>query len=99
MSATNNLVLISSSDLKEIVASAVMEQLQKHLPKERQPFAEFAEYVTKNEVREMCNCSLGTVDNWIKDGRLIPSRNGRVIRFSKKDVIYLLSQKPKHKRV
>ena len=99
MSATNNLVLISPSDLKEIVASAVLEQLQNYLPKEQQPFAEYSDFVTINEVAEMCNCSRGSVVNWIQDGRLQASRNGRIIRFAKSDVIQLLNQKPKYKRV
>ena len=99
MSATNNLIVISPSDLKEIVASAVLEQLQNYLPKGEQPFAKYSDFVTIDDVAEMCNCSRGTVLNWITDGRLKPSRNGRVIRFAKCDVLQLLQQNPKHKRV
>jgi excisionase family DNA binding protein len=99
MELASNLVLISPTDLKAIVASAVLEQLQNYLPKDKQPFAEYADFVTIDTVAEMCNVSRSTVNNWIVSGRLKPTRNGRVIRFAKADVIALLQQKPKSKRV
>jgi excisionase family DNA binding protein len=94
-----DLVLTTPLQLQEIVSRAVAEQLQSYFPKDGQPFAEFPEYVTIDEVAQMCNVSKSTVNNWIKDGRLKPSKNGRVIRFPKTDIIALLQQKPKHKRV
>jgi Helix-turn-helix domain len=95
----NNLVLISPSDLKEIVASAVLEQLQKYLPKHKEPFADYPDFVTKQQAKTMLSCSLTTINNWTTDGRLKVSKNGRVIRYAKSDVLQLLEQKPKHKRV
>jgi excisionase family DNA binding protein len=100
MSATaQNLVLISPDDLKEIVGAAVLEQLKNYLPKDGQPFSKYSDFVTIDEAAEMCAVSRSTINNWIKDGRLKLSKNGRVVRFAKSDVIQLLEQKPKHKRI
>lgn len=94
-----DLILTTPTQLQELVSRAVAEQLHSFFPKDGQPFAAFPEYVTIDEVAQMCNVSKSTVNNWIKDGRLKPSKNGRVVRFAKVDVIALLQQKPKHKRM
>ena len=99
MQVSENLVLISTTDLQNIVENAVSSTLQKHFPQLNEPFSSYPEILTRNEVCEMLQISLATLTNWCKEGRLKASKQGKVVRFYKKDVLELLRSTPKHKRI
>ena len=99
LATAQNLVLISADDLQNIVTTAVAEQLQKHFPQLNDPFNEYPNLLTRNEVCTMLQVSKATLNNWTNDGRLRPQKQGRVIRFQKSEVLNLFRTAPKHKRV
>lgn len=99
MTASQNLVVISTDDLQSIVTAALAEQLQKHFPQLNDPFSEHPELLTRDEVTKILNISKATLNNWCNDGRLKPKKQGRVIRFQKSEVLSLFRTAPKSKRV
>lgn len=48
-------------------------------------------YLTRKQVAERFNVSERTVDRWIKDGKLHPTRLGRTIRISEADIARFLA--------
>lgn len=92
------LIVTTLPQLQEAIKQAIAEELNSFFPKESKPFADFPDFVTIGEAAVMCNVSKGTINNWIGDGRIKPTKNGRVVRFAKSDIIQLLGQKPKYKR-
>mgnify|MGYP006080380817 CR=1 FL=1 len=42
--------------------------------------------IGKKEVMEYLNCSKGTIDNWMKSGKLEYIKIGRLVRFDKEIV-------------
>ena len=95
---SQNLILISPEELKAEITIALTETLQKHFPLLNEPFKDYPELLTRDEVCKMLNIALATLNNWCNDGRIKPTKQGRVIRFQKTDVINLFRSQPKHKR-
>ncbi len=99
MQVSENLVLISTTELESILSSIVDDRLKKHFPQLSEPFPNLPELLDRSEVCNMLNISMATLVNWCKDGRLTPQKQGKVVRFSKREVLQLFQTTPKHKRV
>lgn len=75
---------ITADDLRQIVADEVRKALQEK-PVPRQ--------YTREQVAEMCHVTLATLYNWVRQGRLHPTKvNGRVL-FAEEDVKNLLNRR------
>ena len=75
---------ITTDDLRQIVADEVRKALQDK-PAPRQ--------YTREQVAEMCHVTLATLHNWVRQGRLHPTKvNGRVL-FAEEDVKNLLNRR------
>jgi excisionase family DNA binding protein len=42
--------------------------------------------MTKKELSEYLNCSMGTIDNLMKEGRINYIKIGKMVRFDKEDI-------------
>lgn len=75
---------ITADDLRQIVADEVRKALQEK-PAPRQ--------YTREQVAEMCHITLATLHNWVRQGRLHPTKvNGRVL-FAEEEINNLLARR------
>lgn len=75
---------ITADDLRGIIADEVRKALAEK-PAPRQ--------YTREQVAEMCHITLATLHNWVRAGRLHPTKvNGRVL-FAEEDVNKLLQRR------
>lgn len=75
---------ITTDDLRQIVADEVRKALQDK-PAPRQ--------YTREQVAEMCHITLATLHNWVRQGRVHPTKvNGRVL-FAEEEINNLLSRR------
>lgn len=75
---------ITTDDLRQIVADEVRRALAEK-PAQRQ--------YTREQVADMCHITLATLHNWVRQGRLHPTKvNGRVL-FAEEDVKNLLNRR------
>lgn len=75
---------ITSDDLRGIIADEVRRALAEK-PAPRQ--------YTREQVADMCHVTLATLHNWVRQGRLHPTKvNGRVL-FAEEDVNNLLQRR------
>lgn len=75
---------ITTDDLRQIVADEVRKALQDK-PAPRQ--------YTREQVADMCHITLATLHNWVRQGRLHPTKiNGRVL-FAEDEITNLLNKR------
>lgn len=75
---------MSADDIRQIVSEEVRRALQEK-PAPRQ--------YTREQVAEMLHVTLATLHNWVRQGRLHPTKvNGRVL-FAEEDVKNLLNRR------
>ena len=65
---TLNVIQLTSVELKDLISDAVREELE--ALKEQLKLPKPEEYLTRNEVMNLFKISKGTLNNWVKAGRL-----------------------------
>lgn len=97
---TANLVVfnLNIDDFKNIVSSAIAEELEKNSYHQKDPFSDYPDFLTRSEVCKILQIAKATLNNWCNDGRLNPTKQGKVIRFHKSEIIDLFRCSPKYKR-
>lgn len=75
---------ITQEDLRSIIADEVRKALaEKPAPQQ----------YTREQVADMCHVTLATLHNWVRQGRLHPTKvNGRVL-FSEEEINNLLARR------
>lgn len=93
-----NLALLPVDELKTLLSEVVREQLETHIPKQAEPFADYPELLTRRQTAQLLSVSLASLDNWTASGRLRKHRIGAAVRFKKAEVLNALSSLQKFQR-
>lgn len=86
-STFNDQLLVSRTDLREIIESAVKKALQE-FTKSNQSKAE-ENYLTPAQVCYRIGCAKSTLQRWEKIGYLVPTRVGHKVRYNESQVMNL----------
>lgn len=75
---------ITTDDLRQIVSEEVRKAMaQKPLPRK----------LTREQVAEMAHITLATLHNWIRAGKLHPTKTGGRVLFDEEEVTNLLARR------
>lgn len=75
---------ITQEDLRSIIADEVRKALQEK-PAPRK--------YTREQVAEMCHVTLATIHNWIRCGKLHPTKAGGRVLFDEEEINRLISRR------
>lgn len=82
-----DLVVIPRTELESIIKESVVAAINVAIPQKKDPYPHLPEFLTRKQTAKALGLSLTTIDNLARQGRLQKRRNGKITRFSKKDVI------------
>lgn len=85
-------------ELKNLLSEVVRAELQTHIPKPAEPFADFPELLTRRQTAQLLGVSLASLDNWTASGRLRKHRIGVAVRFKKAEVLAALDNLQRFQR-
>lgn len=74
------------ASLRELIATVVREEMAKAHAQATEP----DEYLSTNEAGAVAKVAPGTIRRWIREGRLVGHRAGRVVRVRRADLEQLL---------
>lgn len=94
----SNLAVLGIDELRNLIAETVRAEIQTHIPKPAEPFADFPELLTRRQTAKLLGVSLASLDNWTASGRLRKHRIGVSVRFRKSEVLNALSGLQKFQR-
>ncbi|MEO1258851.1 MAG: helix-turn-helix domain-containing protein [Bacteroidota bacterium] len=85
------LLSINLNEFEKLQRSWMREEAQKAvesiLPKIGGESANLPEFLTRKQAAKLLNISLGTLDTWSKEGRVIKVRSGKIVRYRKVDLL------------
>jgi len=82
---------IPVSELKEIIAEVVNQQLTKHLPSVNQP-PPGNDLITRKEAAQLLSISLPTLSDFTKSGKITGYRIGTRVRYKRSELENSLKQ-------
>ena len=97
----NNLILttISKNDLETLIIDCVNACLKQHQPEETTQPEPQLEYITKKEAAELLKCSIATIDNYRRSGKLKRYNHlGHIVRFKRSEVLAAIEGKSINKK-
>jgi len=77
--------LLSETDLTELIENAVRKVMSEH-PSNTANTLNHDELLTRKEASKEFKISLATLDNYRRDGRILPRRLGATVRYKRSDL-------------
>jgi hypothetical protein len=91
------LVVVPIGELEQIIRGLISEELTKHYSQQHDDQVAHLDndktYLTREEVRDLLDVSLVTLNNWSKNGTLVKRRIGSRVRYHIDDIHKALKQK------
>lgn len=88
------LTSISKDDLETLIIDCVNVCLKHHEPEETNQPEQQSEYLTKKEAAELLKCSIATIDNYRRSGKLKRYNHlGHIVRFKRSEVLAAIEGK------
>jgi excisionase family DNA binding protein len=87
---TNNpvmLVTLTTVELQALIHNTVESIFDAKMKAPIDEYPDLPEFMTRQQVAELMNISLMTLDTWVRQGKLPKYKTGSVVRFKKKEVI------------
>ncbi len=90
------LIPITLSTLKCLITESVNDAFKKENAKA--PYSEYPELLTRQQVSEILNVCLATIDSWTRQGKLIKHRIDSTVRYKKSEILVALKTYQKFQR-
>lgn len=84
-------------DLQAMIAETV-NACFKEQQKAQDEFSNYSEFLTRKNAANLLGVSLGTLDNWTKQGRITKHRNGQIVRYRKSELLSAFNDLEKFSR-
>ena len=91
------LIPMQPGDLAAMIAETVIACFKEY-QKTGDEFSDFPELLTRKKATNLLGVSLGTLDNWTKQGRITKHRIGQIVRYRKSELISAFKGFEKYQR-